>query len=113
MSRLRSSYLLGLIGHCSEGGHRLLVYEFMANGCLQEHLYPNGGMAIFITSNMYVLVHLMCTDHERCLTLLLKSHNLETPEYGSYLAESISLVLVCIGFGWHNLRIPELVHVGT
>ncbi|KAF6988632.1 hypothetical protein CFC21_006127 [Triticum aestivum] len=43
LSRLRSSYLLGLIGHCSEGGHRLLVYEFMANGCLQEHLYPNGG----------------------------------------------------------------------
>ncbi|KAM3401466.1 hypothetical protein ACQJBY_005916 [Aegilops geniculata] len=42
LSRLRSSYLLGLIGHCSEGGHRLLVYEFMANGCLQEHLYPNG-----------------------------------------------------------------------
>lgn len=43
LSRLRSSYLLGLIGHCSEGGHRLLVYEFMANGCLQEHLYPSGG----------------------------------------------------------------------
>ncbi|KAL5203470.1 hypothetical protein ABZP36_014422 [Zizania latifolia] len=43
LSRLRSPYLLGLIGHCSEGGHRLLVYEFMANGGLQEHLYPNGG----------------------------------------------------------------------
>nr|CAB3459849.1 unnamed protein product [Digitaria exilis] len=41
LSRLRSPYLLGLIGHCSEGGHRLLVYEFMANGGLQEHLYPN------------------------------------------------------------------------
>ncbi|CAN6335987.1 unnamed protein product [Urochloa humidicola] len=43
LSRLRSPYLLGLIGHCSEGGHRLLVYEFMANGGLQEHLYPNRG----------------------------------------------------------------------
>ncbi|KAJ1687566.1 hypothetical protein LUZ63_018956 [Rhynchospora breviuscula] len=40
---LHSPYLLGLIGHCSEGGHRLLVYEFMANGGLQEHLYPSGG----------------------------------------------------------------------
>uniref|UniRef100_A0A0D9WDT4 Protein kinase domain-containing protein n=1 Tax=Leersia perrieri TaxID=77586 RepID=A0A0D9WDT4_9ORYZ len=44
LSRLRSPYLLGLIGHCSEGGHRLLVYEFMANGGLQEHLYPNGAL---------------------------------------------------------------------
>nr|CAD1843229.1 unnamed protein product [Ananas comosus var. bracteatus] len=43
LTRLRSPYLLGLIGHCSENGHRLLVYEFMANGGLQEHLYPNGG----------------------------------------------------------------------
>ncbi|KAG1330270.1 Protein kinase superfamily protein [Cocos nucifera] len=43
LTRLRSPYLLGLIGHCSDGGHRLLVYEFMANGGLQEHLYPNSG----------------------------------------------------------------------
>lgn len=43
LSRLRSPYLLGLIGHCSEGGHRLLVYEFMANGGLHEHLYPTRG----------------------------------------------------------------------
>ncbi|KAG2615760.1 probable serine/threonine-protein kinase PBL23 isoform X2 [Panicum virgatum] len=43
LSRLRSPHLLGLIGHCSEGGQRLLVYEFMANGGLQEHLYPNTG----------------------------------------------------------------------
>ena len=46
LSRLRSPYLLGLIGHCSEGGQRLLVYEFMANGGLQEHLYPNRGIPI-------------------------------------------------------------------
>ncbi|KAH7651772.1 Non-specific serine/threonine protein kinase protein [Dioscorea alata] len=43
LTRLRSPYLLGLIGYCSDGSHRLLVYEFMANGGLQEHLYPTGG----------------------------------------------------------------------
>ncbi|XP_009409691.2 probable serine/threonine-protein kinase PBL7 isoform X2 [Musa acuminata AAA Group] len=43
LTHLRSPYLLMLIGHCSDGGHRILVYEFMANGGLQEHLYPRGG----------------------------------------------------------------------
>ncbi|XP_078428234.1 protein kinase superfamily protein isoform X2 [Wolffia australiana] len=40
---LRSNHLLGLVGYCSNNDHRLLVYEFMANGCLQEHLYPTAG----------------------------------------------------------------------
>uniref|UniRef100_A0A804JGS5 non-specific serine/threonine protein kinase n=1 Tax=Musa acuminata subsp. malaccensis TaxID=214687 RepID=A0A804JGS5_MUSAM len=43
LTRLHSPYLLTLIGHCSDGGQRLLVYEFMANGGLQEHLYPTKG----------------------------------------------------------------------
>uniref|UniRef100_A0A1D1Z0U9 Serine/threonine-protein kinase PBS1 n=1 Tax=Anthurium amnicola TaxID=1678845 RepID=A0A1D1Z0U9_9ARAE len=40
---LRSPYLLGLLGYCSDSDHRLLVYEYMANGGLQEHLYPSAG----------------------------------------------------------------------
>ncbi|XP_050226307.1 serine/threonine-protein kinase PBS1 isoform X2 [Mercurialis annua] len=40
LSRLRSPYLLALIGYCSDNNHKLLVYDFMANGGLQEHLYP-------------------------------------------------------------------------
>ncbi|KAL8267977.1 hypothetical protein R6Q59_001775 [Mikania micrantha] len=43
LSRLRSPYLLALIGYCSESHHRVLVYDFMANGGLQEHLYPIRG----------------------------------------------------------------------
>ncbi|GAV61038.1 Pkinase domain-containing protein [Cephalotus follicularis] len=43
LSRLHSPYLLALIGYCSDNHHKLLVYEFMANGGLQEHLYPNSG----------------------------------------------------------------------
>ncbi|KAL3509123.1 hypothetical protein ACH5RR_028524 [Cinchona calisaya] len=43
LSRLHSPYLLLLIGYCSESNHKLLVYEFMANGGLQEHLYPING----------------------------------------------------------------------
>ncbi|KAJ9686116.1 hypothetical protein PVL29_015146 [Vitis rotundifolia] len=43
LSRLRSPYLLALLGYCSDNNHKLLVYEFMANGGLQEHLYPISG----------------------------------------------------------------------
>ncbi|XP_011082990.1 probable serine/threonine-protein kinase PBL23 [Sesamum indicum] len=43
LGRLCSPYLLLLIGYCSESNRKLLVYEFMANGGLQEHLYPISG----------------------------------------------------------------------
>lgn len=47
LSHLRSPYLLSLIGYCSDSSHRLLVYEFMANGGLQQHLYPASGSNAF------------------------------------------------------------------
>ncbi|GLT54506.1 hypothetical protein SLA2020_276980 [Shorea laevis] len=40
LGRLHSPYLLALLGYCSDNNHKLLVYEFMVNGGLQEHLYP-------------------------------------------------------------------------
>ncbi|XP_047940250.1 probable serine/threonine-protein kinase PBL21 [Salvia hispanica] len=43
LGRLSSPYLLSLIGFCSKSNSKLLVYEFMANGGLQEHLYPISG----------------------------------------------------------------------
>ncbi|KAI3963907.1 hypothetical protein MKX01_027257 [Papaver californicum] len=43
LTRLRSPYLLALLGYCSDHDRKLLVYEFMANGGLQEHLYPPRG----------------------------------------------------------------------
>ncbi|KAM1514156.1 hypothetical protein ACFX11_025970 [Malus domestica] len=48
LSRLCSPYLLALLGYCSDNSsHKLLVYEFMAHGGLQEHLYPvNGSNAL-------------------------------------------------------------------
>ncbi|OAY84396.1 Serine/threonine-protein kinase CDG1 [Ananas comosus] len=65
LTRLRSPYLLGLIGHCSENGHRLLVYEFMANGGLQEHLYPNGGLLPLLYSALPLL-----TDREKVVQIM-------------------------------------------
>ncbi|XP_024026544.1 probable serine/threonine-protein kinase PBL7 isoform X2 [Morus notabilis] len=50
LSRLRSPYLLALLGYCSDSNHKVLVYEFMANGGLQEHLYPVSGSNAFSIS---------------------------------------------------------------
>ncbi|KAK3000780.1 hypothetical protein RJ639_022428 [Escallonia herrerae] len=48
LSRLSSPYLLALVGYCSEINHKILVYEFMANGGLQEHLYPISGESVLV-----------------------------------------------------------------
>lgn len=57
LSRLRSPYLLTLVGFCSESNHKLLVYEFMANGGLQEHLYRIGGKLFywFLSKAFYIV----------------------------------------------------------
>lgn len=54
LSRLCSPYLLALLGYCSDNSsHKLLVYEFMANGGLQEHLYPVNGKHN-VSSNSFI-----------------------------------------------------------
>ncbi|KAI5406243.1 hypothetical protein KIW84_052834 [Lathyrus oleraceus] len=50
LSRLQSPYLLALLGYCSDHNHKLLVYEFMANDGLQEHLYPVSNNNSSVTS---------------------------------------------------------------
>lgn len=37
-SVLQHPNLVELVGYCAEGDQRLLVYEFMANGSLENHL---------------------------------------------------------------------------
>lgn len=45
LSRLDHPDLVSLIGYCADGKNRFLVYEFMENGNLQDHL--NGGYIKF------------------------------------------------------------------
>jgi hypothetical protein len=40
LSRLHHKHLVGLVGYCEEGQERMLVYEYMKNGALYDHLHP-------------------------------------------------------------------------
>ncbi|KAK4341838.1 hypothetical protein RND71_037654 [Anisodus tanguticus] len=42
LSLLRHSNLVNLVGYCSDGDQRILVYEFMPNGSLEGHLLEHG-----------------------------------------------------------------------
>jgi len=39
LSQLHHENLVKLIGYCSDGKNRLLVYEFMHKGSLENHLF--------------------------------------------------------------------------
>ncbi|WVZ96046.1 hypothetical protein U9M48_041731 [Paspalum notatum var. saurae] len=40
LSRLHHKHLVGLVGYCEEKEERMLVYEYMKNGALYDHLHP-------------------------------------------------------------------------
>ncbi|KAJ4733524.1 Protein kinase superfamily protein [Rhynchospora pubera] len=42
LGQLSHPNLIKLIGHCLEDEHRLLVYEFMPRGSLEQHLFKRG-----------------------------------------------------------------------
>lgn len=41
LSLLRHPNLVNLIGYCGDGDQRLLVYEYMPLGSLEDHLHGN------------------------------------------------------------------------
>ncbi|XP_051138504.1 putative serine/threonine-protein kinase-like protein CCR3 isoform X2 [Andrographis paniculata] len=46
LSRLHHKHLVGLVGYCEERDERLLVYEYMKNGALYDHLHDRSSSSV-------------------------------------------------------------------
>lgn len=56
LSLLHHPNLVNLIGYCADGDQRLLVYEFMPLGSLEDHLHGNLLLHIFrFSDKIFVL----------------------------------------------------------
>ncbi|CAD5177665.1 unnamed protein product [Musa acuminata subsp. malaccensis] len=70
LSQLRHENLVKLIGYCSESNNKLLVYEYMQKGSLENHLFKRGVQPIPWSVRVKVAI-----DVARGLSFL---HGLET-----------------------------------
>lgn len=48
LGQLRHKYVVMLLGSCSERNHRLLVYEYVCNGSLEQHLSSKTLSSIYL-----------------------------------------------------------------
>lgn len=53
LRKARHENVVMLLGSCSEGNNRLLVYEYVCNGSLDQHL--SGKQTKLLSSNLYIL----------------------------------------------------------
>ncbi|KAK1370621.1 Serine/threonine-protein kinase CDL1 [Heracleum sosnowskyi] len=77
LSTLHSPYLMELIGYCADQHHRLLIFEFMPNGTLQQHLHTPNNRAQPLNWDTRLRIALDCA---RALEFL---HEHTTPSIGS------------------------------
>ncbi|VVB16611.1 unnamed protein product [Arabis nemorensis] len=47
LMRVHHANLVSLVGYCGEGDHLALIYEFVPNGDLRQHLSGKGGISVF------------------------------------------------------------------
>ncbi|XVE80695.1 hypothetical protein DITRI_Ditri15bG0001500 [Diplodiscus trichospermus] len=56
LSRLHHRNLVSLIGYCDEEGEQMLVYEFMSNGTLRDHLSAKYKEALSFTMRLRIAI---------------------------------------------------------
>ncbi|GMI84454.1 hypothetical protein like AT1G54820 [Hibiscus trionum] len=60
LSRLNCPYLVKLLGYCADQHHRFLIYEFMVNGALQQHLHCPGNQHRLLDWGNRLIIALDC-----------------------------------------------------
>lgn len=64
LGQLHHPNLVKLIGYCLEDEHRLLVYEFMARGSMENHLFRSEYLILmkhsYLRSETYVSLYSVC-----------------------------------------------------
>ncbi|KAK9062266.1 hypothetical protein SSX86_019452 [Deinandra increscens subsp. villosa] len=60
LSRLHCPYLVDLLGYCADNQHRLLVFEYMANGTLHDHLHLHDSRSQMLNWGIRLRIALDC-----------------------------------------------------
>lgn len=58
LSEIRHRNLVTLIGYCQEGGLQMLVFEYLPNGSVSNHLYGNDRLISKGKIFCYYFIHL-------------------------------------------------------
>ncbi|XP_022964737.1 putative serine/threonine-protein kinase-like protein CCR3 [Cucurbita moschata] len=106
--RLNHKHLVGMVGYCQENDERLLVYEYMPNGSLHDHLHnKDNGVTVLNTWKMRIKIAL---DAARGIEYL---HNYAVPPIIHRDIKSSNILLdrnftaKVSDFGFSMMRHPE------
>ncbi|XP_076952969.1 putative serine/threonine-protein kinase PBL7 [Bidens hawaiensis] len=60
LTRLHCPYFVDLLGYCADNQHKLLVFEYMPNGTLYDHLHPIDGRPQLLSWGIRMRIALDC-----------------------------------------------------
>lgn len=112
LGQLHHGNLVKLIGYCSEDDQRLLVYEFMPRGSLENHLFRSKLMLFSHLSSMLKVIENLCKSS---FDVYIRNWTSSVSLWILWLVSYVNLGLRLVHFVWlldthltfsHTLRTP-------